>query len=1040
LVDFFIARPIFASVLAILITLAGAVSLPLLPVAQYPHITPPTVRVSASYPGASAEVVENSVTIPLEQQINGVEGMLYMSSSSANDGSSAIIVTFEVGYDQNVAAVDVQNRIAVALPQLPEEVQRAGITVRRVSTDLTLAVNLISPDRERDDLFLSNYAGINISDRLKRLPGVGDVTVFGERRYSMRVWLDPDKLAKLGVSAQDVLAVLREQNQQVAAGGVGLPPAPPGQEFQYSLTTQGRLSLPEEFQAIVVRTRPDGSVLRIGDVARVELGAQSYGAFARLGRIAASGVGVFALPNANGLEVARAVRAEMEKMAPRFPSGVEYRIVYDPTLFVTESIREVRSTLVEAMLLVFLVVFVFLQSFRATLIPAITVPVSLVGTFALMRLLGFSVNTLTLFGLVLAIGLVVDDAIVVVENVSRLVQTYGIGAREATVAAMREVTAPIVAISLVLMAVFLPVAFVPGTTGELYRQFALTIACSVAISALNALTLSPALCALLLGRRERRTTFGLAAFDAGFARFSAWYERAATAVVTHRLRVLGVFAALVVATIALYRQLPTAFLPEEDLGYFIVSVQLPDGASLERTEAVTKEVVDKLLAIPGVANALVNGGIDFLAGTAASNASACFAILEPWDERKTREKSMPAILARAREELGAISSAVVVVLNPPPIRGLGSTGGFQMQVQDETAGSFADFASRVGALVDEGNASGTVTGLVTALRANVPQYEVEIDRTKAKTLGLSLSDVFGTLQVFLGGYYVNDFNRFGRVFRVQVQAEPGARAAPEDVTRLYARSAAGEMVPLATLASVKPIVGPQTIAHYNLFRTAAVTGVAAAGRSSGQAIRDMESLANRVLPEGMSFEWTGLSLQELRAAGTAPLLFGLALVVVFLCLAALYESWVLPLPIMLVVPLAVFGALLAQTVRGLANDLFCQVGLVMLIGLASKNAILVVEFAKTLRNQGESIERAAIHASQVRLRPILMTSFAFILGVLPLTLATGAGAASRHSLGTAVFGGMLIATGLSLAVVPVFFVVMEKVRERVAHRLRRPRR
>jgi hydrophobe/amphiphile efflux-1 (HAE1) family protein len=1031
LVDFFITRPIFASVLAILITLAGAVSLPLLPVAQYPHITPPTVRVSASYPGASAEVVENSVTIPLEQQINGVEGMLYMSSNSANDGSSTIIVTFEVGYDQNIAAVDVQNRIAVALPQLPDEVQRAGITVRRVSTDLTLVVNLISPDHARDDLFLSNYAGINISDRLKRLPGVGDVTVFGERRYSMRIWLDPDKLAKLGVSAQDVLSVLREQNQQVAAGGVGLPPAPPGQQFQYSLTTQGRLSLPEEFQAIVVRTRRDGAVLRLGDVARVELGAQSYGAFAGLGRSAASGVAVFALPSANGLEVARAVRAEMEKMAPRFPSGVEYRIVYEPTRFVTESIREVRSTLFEAMLLVFLVVFVFLQSFRATLIPAITVPVSLIGTFALMRLLGFSINTLTLFGLVLAIGLVVDDAIVVVENVSRLVQTHGISARDATVAAMREVTAPIVAISLVLMAVFLPVAFLPGTTGELYRQFALTIACSVAISALNALTLSPALCALLLGRRERRKAFGLAAFDAGFARFSAWYERAATAMVTHRLYVLGVFAALVVATLVLYQRLPTAFLPEEDLGYFIVSVQLPDGASLERTEAVTKEVVEKLLAIPGVANAVVNGGNDFLAGTAASNASACFAILEPWDERKTREKSMPAILARAREELGAVSSAVVVVLNPPPIRGLGSTGGFQMQVQDETAGSFADFASRVRTLVDAGNASGTVTGLVTALRANVPQYAVEIDRTKAKTLGLSLSDLFGTLQVFLGGYYVNDFNRFGRVFRVQVQAEAAARAAPEDVTRLYARSAAGEMVPLATLASVKSFVGPQTIAHYNLSRTAAVTGVAAAGRSSGQAIRDMESLANRVLPEGTSFEWTGLSLQELRAGGTAPLLFGLALVVVFLCLAALYESWVLPLPIMLVVPLAVFGALLAQSARGLENDLFCQVGLVMLIGLASKNAILVVEFAKTLREQGESIERAAIHASCVRLRPILMTSFAFILGVLPLVLATGAGAASRHSLGTAVFGGMLIATGLSLAIVPVFFVVMERMRERM---------
>jgi len=1029
-VDFFIARPIFASVVAILITLAGAVSLPLLPVGQFPHITPPTVRVSASYPGASAEVVEKSVTIPLEQQINGVEGMLYMSSSSSNDGSSTIIVTFEVGYDQNIAAVDVQNRIAVALPQLPEEVQRGGVTVRRVSTDLTLVVNLISPDHSRDDIFLSNYADINISDRLKRLPGVGDVNVFGERRYSMRVWLDPDKLAKLGVSAQDVIAVLREQNQQVAAGVIGQPPAPPGQQFQYALSTRGRLEFPEEFQAIVLRTRPDGSVLRLGDVARIELGAQSYGSFSRLGRDPSTGLAVYALPSANGLDVAAAVHAEMERIAPRMPAGVAYKIVYEPTRFVTESVREVVTTLVEAMLLVFLVVFVFLQSFRATLIPAITVPVSLIGTFALMRVLDFSVNTLSLFGLVLAIGLVVDDAIVVVENVSRLVQTRGLEVRQATIEAMREVTAPIVAISLVLMAVFLPVAFLPGTTGELYRQFALTIAFSVAISALNALTLSPALCALLLGRRERRTAFGLGAFDRAFERFSVFYERIGERVITHRGIVLSVFAVLVVATVWLYQRVPTAFLPTEDIGYFIVTVQLPDGASLQRNREVTTQVVDKLLDIPGVASAVVNGGFDFLAGSSASNASACFVILEPWDKRKTSETQIGAILDRARKDIGAVPGAVVSAFNPPPIRGLGTTGGFQLQIEDEGAHEFGEFAGNVGRLVDEANGSGKVRGLVSALRTSVPQYSVDIDRTKAKTLGLSLSDVFGTLQVFLGGYYVNDFNRFGKVFRVLVQAEPGARSSPEDVTRLYARSATGEMVPLATLANVKPFVGPQTIAHYNLFRSASINGEAAPGRSSGQAIQDMEALAQRVLPEGMTYEWTAISLQELRSTGTAPILFALALVVVFLCLAALYESWLLPFSIMLVVPLAVLGALLAQLIRGLANDVFCQVGLVMLVGLASKNAILVVEFAKALREQGESIEAAAIHASRVRLRPILMTSFAFILGVVPLVVASGAGSASRHSLGTAVFGGMLLSTFLSLAVVPVFFVVIERFRER----------
>ncbi len=1030
LVDFFIGRPVFAAVLAILITFAGAVCLPFLPVAQFPRITPPTVRVTASYPGASAEVVENSVTLPLEQQINGVEGMLYMSSNSANDGSSAITVTFEVGYDLNIAAVDVQNRVAVALPQLPEEVQRTGITVRRVSTDLTIVVNLISPDNTRDDVYLSNYAAINIADRLKRIPGVGDINMFGERRYSMRVWLDPSKLAKLSVTAQDVVDSLRDQNQQVAAGVLGQPPAPPGQTFQYALTAKGRLTSAEEFQEIILRTRPDGSVLRLGDVARVELGAQSYGNFSRLGREPSTGVAVYALPSANALDVATAVHAEMERIAPRFPAGVQYRILYEPTRFVTESIREVLWTLFEAMALVFVVVFVFLESFRATLIPAITVPVSLVGTFALMAALGFSVNTLSLFGLVLAIGLVVDDAIVVVENVSRLVEERGLAPREATVLAMREVTAPIVAISLVLMAVFLPVAFLPGTTGRLYQQFALTIACSVAISAFNALTLSPALCAILLRDGGRTKGWFFRQFDRGYRSFTASYEKIGALAIARWPAVLGAFALLVVATVVLYQRLPTSFLPEEDQGYFIVSVQLPDGSSLERTEAVTKEVVEKMLAIPGVASTVVNGGSDFLTGAAASNAASCFVILKPWDERKSSEVQLAPILGRARRELAALSSAVIVAFNPPPIRGLGSTGGFQLQIQDEAGTSFADFAKRVTGFLDAANDSTTVTGVVTGMRANIPQYSVEIDRTKAKTLGLSLSDVFGTLQVYLGGYYVNDFNRFGRVFRVTVQAEPDARSAPDDIMQLYARNASGEMVPLSTLATVAPIVGPQTISHYNMFRTAAVTGSAAPGRSSGQAIADMEKLAKANLPEGTSYEWTGLSLQELRAGGTAPFVFALALIVVFLCLAALYESWVLPLTIMLVVPLAVLGALSAQWLRGLANDVFCQVGLVMLVGLASKNAILVVEFAKMLREQGESIERAALHAAMVRLRPILMTSFAFILGVVPLVIASGAGSASRHSLGTAVFGGMLLATFLSLAVVPVFFVVIERIRER----------
>jgi hydrophobe/amphiphile efflux-1 (HAE1) family protein len=1032
LVDFFIDRPIFASVLAILITLAGAVCIPLLPIAQFPPITPPTVQISASYTGASAEVVESSVTVPIEQQVNGVEGMMYMASNSSNDGSMSATVTFEVGYDLNIAAVDVQNRVQIAQPQLPEEVQRQGVRVTKQSTDLTLVVNLISPDGSRDNLFLSNYAGINVTDRLKRLPGVGQVTQFGERRYSMRIWLLPAQLAKLGINAQDVIGVLREQNQQVAAGAIGQPPAPEGQQFQYTLTAKGRLTTVEEFEQIVVRTRPDGSVLRLKDVARVELGAESYGGFAQLGRLQATGIGVYSLPTANALDVAKAVRAEMDRLSQRFPSGVQYAIVYDTTLFVTESVKEVLSTLVEAMLLVFLVVFVFLQSFRATLIPAITVPVSLIGTFALMQALGFSINTLTLFGLVLAIGLVVDDAIVVVENVERIMEEKQLPAKEATKVAMREVTGPIIAISLVLMAVFLPVAFVPGTTGRLYQQFALTIACSVAISALNALTLSPALCALLLRARKPARPRPFAAFDRGFHRFTDLYERLGRASLARRPLALAAFAVLLVATAVLYQRVPRGFVPAEDLGYFIVSGQLPDGASLERTEHVTQQILDALLSTPGVRNAVVIGGFNVLLGTQNPNAVACFAALDPWHERSSSELRLAGILARVRPKLSAIPDALVSAFNPPPIRGLGSTGGFQLQLEDIAGGSLANLARETQALIDEAERTGVVTSLVSTFRANVPQYAIDIDRTKVKALGLTLTDVFAALQTYLGGYYVNDFNRFGRVYRVFVQAEGDVRSRPEDVSQLYARNARGEMVPLGTLATVQPIVGPQTISHFNLFRTAAINGEAARGRSSGQAIAAMEKTAERVLPDTMGYEWTGLVYQELKAGGQAPILFGLALVVVFLCLAALYESWSLPFTVMLVVPLAVFGALVALSLRGLVNDVFCQIGLVMLVGLASKNAILIVEFAKLLHDGGASVVDAAIRAARVRLRPILMTSLAFILGVLPLVLATGAGAAARHSLGTAVFGGMIAATFLSLAIVPVFFAVVEGLRVRVS--------
>ncbi len=870
MVDFFIERPIFATVLAILITLAGAVCIPLLPIAQFPPITPPTVQIAATYTGASAEVVESSVTVPIEQQVNGVEGMMYMSSNSSNDGSMSATVTFEVGYDLNIAAVDVQNRVQIAQPQLPEEVQREGVRVTKQSTDLTLVVNLISPDGSRDSLFLSNYAGINVTDRLKRLPGVGQVTQFGERRYSMRVWLLPAQLAKLGIDAQDVIAVLREQNQQVAAGAIGQPPAPKGQQFQYTLTAKGRLSNAQEFGEIVVRTRPDGSVLRLKDVARVELGAESYGSFSQLGRLPSTGIGVYSLPSANALDVAKAVRAEMDRLSQRFPSGVQHAIIYDTTLFVTESVKEVLSTLIEAMALVFIVVFVFLQSFRATLIPAITVPVSLVGTFALMRALGFSINTLTLFGLVLAIGLVVDDAIVVVENVERTLAEKKLSPKEATKQAMREVTGPIVAISLVLMAVFLPVAFLPGTTGRLYQQFALTIACSVAISAVNALTLSPALCALLLRPKGPSRAWFFRTFDRVFGGFTVLYEWLGRVSLGRWPLVLAAFVVLLVATAVLYQRVPTGFVPPEDQGYFIVSGLLPDGASLERTEHVTNEILDVLLATPGVRNVVVIGGFNVLLGTQTPNALACFAVLDPWRERSSPELRLQGILGHARPKLAAIPDGLVAAFNPPPIRGLGSTGGFQLQVEDVAGGSLTNLARETQAIIDEGNRSGVVTGLVSTFRANVPQYAIDIDRTKTKTVGLALTDVFAALQTYLGGYYVNDFNRFGRVYRVFVQAESEARARPEDVSQLYARNATGDMVPLGTLATVKPIVGPQTISHYNLFRTAAINGEAAPGRSSGEAVAAVEAIADRVLPETMAYEWTGIVYQELKAGGRRP--------------------------------------------------------------------------------------------------------------------------------------------------------------------------
>ncbi len=1030
MVDFFINRPVLATVLAILITLIGGISIPILPIAQFPEISPPTVNVSATFTGASSEVVEETVTTPIEEQINGVEGMTYMSSDSSNDGTMSINVTFDIGYDLDIAAVDVQNRVQLATPRVPEEVSKYGISVNKQSTSLILAVNLISPDGSRDDLFLSNYIDIHISDVLKRIPGVGNLTIWGEREYSMRIWLDPDKLASLALTTTDVANAIEEQNVQVAAGSIGQPPIPKGQQFQFTITTLGRLETVEEFEDIIIRANPDGSVVRIKDVATVELGAETYTTKAELDSGNTVGIGTYQLPGANALDLAKEIRAAMELLKENFPSGVDYAIIYDTTEFVTESIKEVVITLFEAFILVFIVVFIFLQNFRATLIPAITIPVSLIGTFALINALGFSINTLTLFGLVLAIGLVVDDAIVVVENASRLIQEKGVSSREATSAAMKEVTGPIVATSLVLMAVFVPVSFMPGITGQLYRQFALTIACSVAISTINALTLSPALCALFLRKETGKKFWFFKKFDQGFDWFKDRYHGWVMALTARWKIVVGVFAALMVLTYFIFTVVPTGFVPEEDQGYFIINVQGPEGSSLERTEETMQEVYNILISTPGVAHIVSIAGLNFLTSASDSNTGAMFAVLEPWGKRNTYALSVFGIIERVRKEFAGIQGAVVVPFNAPPIQGLSSTGGFQFELEDRSSLGIQTLANVTNEMIEKGNQTPELTGLFSSFTANVPGLYIELDRTKAKTQGIAISDIFDTLQAYLGALYVNDFNKFGRVYRVFMQAEDNYRTTAEDISKLYVRTQTGDMVPLSTLIEVKEIVGPETVTHYNLYRSTEIDGDSASGYSSGQAIAAMEKLAEEVLPEGMGYEWSGTSYQEIKAGNIAPLIFALSIVFVFLFLAALYESWAMPFMVMLAVPLALLGAMLAQYFRGLTNDVYCQIGLVMLIGLASKNAILIVEFAKQRREDGLPVIEAAMQAAMIRLRPILMTAFAFILGVFPLVIASGAGAQSRHSLGTAVFGGMILSTMLSLIVVPVFYVVIENLRER----------
>ncbi len=1107
---FFIDRPVFATVISVVIVIVGLIAYFTLPVTQYPAVVPPTVVVRASYPGATPDVIAKTVATPLEQEINGIEDMLYMSSSSTRDGQMQLTITFKLGTDIDKAQVLVENRVAVAEPRLPEEVRRQGVTVRKSSPDLLMVVHLISPDNRYDQLYIGNYALINIRDVLARLKGVGDIIVFGLREYSMRVWLDPENLASLNMTADDVVRALREQNVQVASGVIGQPPVPKGNALQVNVNTLGRLIDPGQFGDIVVKTGENGRITRLKDVARVELGARDYSVNSYLNGKPAVAIVVFQLPGSNALATSQGIRKTMAELSNQFPSGLKYQIVYDPTIFIQESVNAVIHTLFVAFILVFIVVLVFLQDWRATLLPMIDVVVSLIGTFAVMAALGFSLNNLSLFGLVLAIGIVVDDAIVVVENIVRWI-SKGLSPREATLKAMEEITGPVLAITVVLSAVFIPTAFLSGISGQFYRQFALTIAISTIISAINALTMAPARAVQIVRppngenqskRREALPRLGIALIF-GFVSYSfltpyvvpllgltnqvhGMYESAGQSSATTVIwvlrialfiiggivgwfmgpyinRLLGGFfngfnwffshatnkygqmvrRLLRLSTVALlvycgligltylgFTSVPVGFIPAQDQGYLIVNVQLPDAASLERTDSVIRRANDIILQSPGVEGTVGFAGFSAATRSNNSNAGAIFVPLKPFDERARHGPSADEIAMNLRMKLSEIQEAYIAVFPPPPVRGLGTSGGFTMEVQDRSGAGFFALQSATEELVAVANQQPGLVGVFTAFRANTPQLYADVDRTKAKKLNVPLNNIFDTLQIYLGSLYVNDFNLFGRTYQVMAQAEGSFRAEPEDIIKLKTRSETGAMVPLGSLVDVRWATGPDRVVRYNMFPAAEVYGNTAPGFSSGQAIATMEGLARKVLPSGMGFEWTDLAYQEKIAGNTAIYIFPLCVLFVFLVLAALYESWSLPLVIILIVPMCLLCSIAGIWLSGIDNNILTQIGFVVLVGLACKNSILIVEFAKDQEQLGKDRLTAVVEASRIRLRPILMTSFAFIFGVIPLVLAQGAGAEMRQALGTAVFSGMLGVTLFGLFLTPIFYIVIRWLVER----------